>query len=399
MKFVKYLPEFGVEPIVYCPENPNYLKTDESLLQEVSNDITILKTPVTEVSKFAFRPKKKSASGVANATNNKLLSFIRGNFFTPDAKVLWVKPSVEFLTDYLTENPVDVIISTGPPHSMHLIAQQLKESFDIPWMADFRDPWTDLYYNKEFFQLGFAKRKNKRLEEKVLKSADVVVTVGNELKKYFERFNSNVEVIPNGFDDEVEHDEEIELSQKFSLSYIGLLPKSSLPTNLLMAIQRLIDENSDFKNDIELNFIGDIHESVSASIHELQLSNYTNFFGYVPHKDAIKYQKSAQVLLVLIPNVDGNKGIITGKVFEYMAANRPILALGPINGDLQSILTNSNAGTIIDYDDYAKIKSVIIDLYTKFKTQKLAITSKGIEKYHRRNLTKQLAAIIKQIKS
>lgn len=384
---------------MYCPENPNYLKTDESLLREVSNDTTILKTPVTEVSKFAFRPKKKTTIGVANATNNKLLSFIRGNFFTPDAKVLWVKPSVEFLTDYLTENPVDVIISTGPPHSMHLIAQQLKESFDIPWMADFRDPWTDLYYNKEFFQLGFAKRKNKRLEEKVLKSADVVVTVGNELKKYFERFNSNVEVIPNGFDDEVEHDEEIELSQKFSLSYIGLLPKSSLPTNLLMAIQRLIDENSDFKNDIELNFIGDIHESVSALIHELQLSNYVNFFGYVPHKDAIKYQKSAQVLLVLIPNVYGNKGIITGKVFGYMAANRPILALGPINGDLQSILTNSNAGTIIDYDDYVKIKSVLIELYTKFKTQKLAITSKGIEKYHRRNLTKQLAAIIKQIKS
>lgn len=384
---------------MYCPENPNYLKTDESLLQEVSNDITILKTPVTEVSKFAFRPKKTTTTGVANATNNKLLSFIRGNFFTPDAKVLWVKPSVEFLTDYLTENPVDVIISTGPPHSMHLIAQQLIESFDIPWMADLRDPWTDLYYNKEFFQLGFAKRKNKRFEEKVLKSADVVVTVGNELKKYFERFNSNVEVIPNGFDDEVEHDKEIKLSQKFSLSYIGLLPKSSLPANLLMAIQCLIDENSDFKNDIELNFIGDIHESVSALIHELQLSNYTNFFGYVPHKEAIKYQKSAQVLLVLIPNVNGNKGIITGKVFEYMAANRPILALGPINGDLQSILTNSNAGTIIDYDDYVKIKSVLIELYTKFKTQKLAITSKGIEKYHRRNLTKQLAAIIKQIKS
>jgi len=397
LKFVKYLPEFGVEPIVYCPENPNYLKTDESLLQEVSNEITILKTPVTEVSKFAFRSKKTTTTGVANATNNKLLSFIRGNFFTPDAKVLWVKPSVEFLTDYLTENPVDVIISTGPPHSMHLIAQQLKESFDIPWMADFRDPWTDLYYNKEFFQLGFAKRKNKRLEEKVLKSADVVVTVGNELKKYFERFNSNVEVIPNGFDDEVDNHEKIELSQKFSLSYIGLLPKSSLPANLLMAIQCLIDENSDFKNDIELNFIGDIHESVSALIHELQLSNYTNFFGYVPHKEAIKYQKSAQVLLVLIPNIDGNKGIITGKVFEYMAANRPILALGPINGDLQSILTKSNAGTIVDYDDYAKIKSVIIDLYTKFKTQKLAIRSKGIEKYHRRNLTKQLAAIIKQI--
>ena len=388
-----------MEPIVYCPENPNYLKTDESLLREVSNDTTILKTPVTEVSKFAFRPKKTTTTGVANATNNKLLSFIRGNFFTPDAKVLWVKPSVEFLTDYLTENPVDVIISTGPPHSMHLIAQQLKKSFDIPWMADFRDPWTDLYYNKDFYQLGFAKRKNKRLEEKVLKTADVVVTVGNELKKYFDRFNSNVEVITNGFDDEVDNHEKIELSQKFSLSYIGLLPKSSLPTNLLMAIQRLIDENSDFKNDIELNFIGDIHESVSALIHELQLSNYTNFFGYVPHKDAIKYQKSAQVLLVLIPNVDGNKGIITGKVFEYMAANRPILALGPINGDLQSILTNSNAGTIIDYDDYVKIKSVLIELYTKFKTQKLAITSKGIEKYRRRNLTKQLAAIIKQIKS
>jgi hypothetical protein len=399
LKFVKYLPEFGVEPIVYCPENPNYFKTDETLLQEVSNEVTILKTLVTDVSKFALRPKKKSTSGVANATNNKLLSFIRGNFFTPDAKVLWVKPSIEFLTDYLTENPVDVIISTGPPHSMHLIAQKLKESFGIPWMADFRDPWTDLYYNKDFYQLGFAKRKNNRLEEKVLKTADMVVTVGNELKKYFDRFNSNVEVITNGYDDEVDNYEKIELSHKFSLSYIGLLPKSSLPTNLLIAIQRLIEEKPEFNNDIELNFVGDIHESVSALVSELGLSEYTNFLGYVPHKEAIKYQKSARVLLVIIPNVEGNKGIITGKVFEYMAANRPILALGPTDGDLQTILNDSNAGTVIDYDDLDKIKSVLIDLYTKFKNRKLAIVSQGVEKYHRRNLTKQLATIIKQVKS
>lgn len=384
---------------MYCPENPNYLKTDETLLQEVSNEVTILKVPVTDVSKFALRPKKKSTSGVANATNNKLLSFIRGNFFTPDAKVLWVNPSVEFLTDYLTENPVDVIISTGPPHSMHLIAQKLKESFGIPWMADFRDPWTDLYYNKDFYQLGFAKRKNKRLEEKVLKTADMVVTVGNELKKYFDRFNSNVEVITNGYDDEVANHEKIELSHKFSLSYIGLLPKSSLPTNLLIAIQGLIEEKPEFNNDIELNFVGDIHESVSALVSELGLSEYTNFLGYVPHKEAIKYQKSAQVLLVIIPNVEGNKGIITGKVFEYMAANRPILALGPADGDLQTILNDSNAGTVIDYDDLDKIKSVLIDLYTKFKNRKLAIASQGVEKYHRRNLTKQLATIIKQVKS
>ncbi|MGC6284056.1 MAG: glycosyltransferase family 4 protein [Polaribacter sp.] len=399
MKFVKYLPEFGVEPIVYCPENPNYLKTDETLLQEVSNEVTILKVPVTDVSKFALRPKKKSTSGVANATNNKLLSFIRGNFFTPDAKVLWVNPSVEFLTNYLTENPVDVIISTGPPHSMHLIAQKLKESFGIPWMADFRDPWTDLYYNKDFYQLGFAKRKNNRLEERVLKTADMVVTVGNELKKYFDRFNSNVEVITNGYDDEVDNYEKIELSHKFSLSYIGLLPKSSLPTNLLIAIQRLIEEKPEFNNDIELNFVGDIHESVSALVSELGLSEYTNFLGYVPHNEAIKYQKSAWVLLVIIPNVEGNKGIITGKVFEYMAANRPILALGPTDGDLQTILNDSNAGTVIDYDDLDKIKSVLIDLYTKFKNRKLAIVSQGVEKYHRRNLTKQLATIIKQVKS
>ena len=384
---------------MYCPENPNYLKTDETLLQEVSNEITILKVPVTDVSKFALRPKKKSTSGVANATNNKLLSFIRGNFFTPDAKVLWVQPSVEFLSKYLSENQVDVIISTGPPHSMHLIAQKLKTTFSIPWMADFRDPWTDLYYNKDFYQLGFAKRKNKRLEEKVLKTADVVVTVGNELKKYFDRFNSNVEVITNGYDDEVDNYEKIELSHKFSLSYIGLLPKSSLPTNLLIAIQRLIEGKPEFNNDIELNFVGDIHESFSALVSELGLSEYTNFLGYVPHKEAIKYQKSARVLLVIIPNVEGNKGIITGKVFEYMAANRPILALGPADGDLQTILNDSNAGTVIDYDDLDKIKSVLIDLYTKFKNRKLAIVSQGVEKYHRRNLTKHLATIIKQVKS
>ena len=400
LKFVKYLQEFGIEPVVYTVENANYLKQDTSLLNEVPRGIEILKQPIWEPTALLFWKKsKQQIKGISNVSKGGFLSFIRGNFFIPDPKVFWVKPSVSYLQKYLDANDIDVIISTGPPHSVHLIAEILHQKNDIKWLADFRDPWSDLYYNKDFKQLAFAKNKNRKLEESVLKNADCIVTVSNSLKQEFAKTAKKVEVITNGYDDEFVAAENAILDTKFSISYIGLLPKQSNPKLLFKVLKALCEENLNFKKDLQLNFIGDIYEEVKVAIEENKLLQNTNFVGYVSHQKAIEYQNTSQVLLLLIPNVKNNKGILTGKLFEYLKAKRPILAIGPEKGDLAAILQETNSGVIVNFDAEEKLKLEIEALYQKYKEDKLTVNFNNIEKYHRKELTKKLAFILKSLNS
>ena len=398
LKFVKYLQNFDIEPIVYTVDNANYPKEDSSLLNEVPENIKVLKQPIWEPTDlFFWKKKSEQKKDISNSTNSEFLSFIRGNFFIPDPKVFWVKRSVKFLNNYLKENNVDVIISTGPPHSMHLIAKKLHQKHKLKWIADFRDPWTDLYYNREFKQLLFAKNKNKKLETSVLKKADCVLTVSNSLKKEFAKKAKRVAVITNGFDDEVLTKGLVVLDKKFTISYIGLLPKQSNPKLLFKVLSTLSLENSDFKKDLEIKFIGDISEDVNIEINSYDLSANTSFIGYVSHEKAIDYQKKSQVLLLLIPNIEKSEGILTGKLFEYLTAKRPILAIGPETGDLSEILKNTNAGVVLNFDNEERLTSEIRKLYSQYKTGNLKVDSKNIEQYHRKELTNSLSEIIKSL--
>lgn len=400
LKFVKYLQEFGIEPVVYTVDKGNYVKEDASLLKEVPQNIEILKQPIWEpTSLLIWKKKRQLENGISNVSKGGLLSFIRGNLFIPDPKKFWVKPSVNFLQEYLDKNNVDVIISTGPPHSMHLIAQKLKHQNDIKWLADFRDPWSDLYYNKDFKQRSFAKIKNRQLEEAVLKNADCILTVSTTLQKEFSKISKRVAVITNGFDDEFLDSQKVILDANFSISYIGLLPKQSNPSLFFKVLQRLCQENLAFKNDLQINFIGDISEEVKAEIELNNLVENTNFVGYVSHQKAIGYQKKSQVLLLLIPDVKNNKGILTGKLFEYLTAKRPILAIGPEEGELATILTETNAGVVINFNAEEKLEFHIRGLYQKFKEEKLIVNATNTQKYHRKELTKNLAFLLKSLNS
>jgi len=398
LKFVKYLQNFDIQPVVYTVDDANYPKEDKTLLNEVPKGIEVLKQPIWEPTDVMFWKKKnQQKKDISNSTNSGLLSFIRGNFFIPDPKVFWVKKSVRFLNNYLKTNKIDVIISTGPPHSMHLIAQQLHQKNNLKWIADFRDPWSDLYYNAAFKQLSFAKKKNEKLEDAVFKSADCILTVSNSLQKEFSKKAKRVEVITNGFDDEVLSSENQELDDKFTISYIGLLPKQSNPKILFSVLQALCINDADFKKDLQLNFIGDISTEVKQEIALHNLDQNTVFKGYVPHQKAITYQKKAQVLLLLIPNVKKSDGILTGKLFEYLTAKRPILAMGPEKGDLAEILKTTNAGVVVGFDNPKKLKAQICSLYKDYKSGNLAVSSKNIEQFHRKELTKKLSTIIKSL--
>lgn len=393
LKFTKYLSSFGITPIVYVPENAAYPTIDKKLLEEVAN-VEVLSAPIFNPQDLL--PKKKQQSGVANVSKGGVLSWIRGNFFIPDAKVFWVKPSVKLVSKYVVENKVDVVISSGPPHSMHLIAEKVKAKTNVKWIADFRDPWTTLYYAEDFQLSNFAKRKNEQLERKVLQNADVVLTVSNTLQQEFSLTAKKVEVITNGFDDEVEV-LNIALDKKFSISHIGLLPRQSNPMVLWQVLREISEENKSFKNDLEISLTGNVSEETIQAIKENKLENNLLLNGYVSHKKAIRLQKQSQVLLLLIPNTKNSKGILTGKLFEYLTSKRPILAIGDEDGDLATILKETNAGTLVGFKNKARLKAEVLKLYKDFKDGSLTVKPRSIEQYHRKNLTEQLSKIIKNL--
>ncbi len=398
LKFVKYLPEFDIEPIVYTVDNANYEVIDDSLVNEIPTGITVLKQSILEPNRF-IKNKKVATARVSSKPNffQKTLQYIRGNYFIPDARKFWVKPSANYLKTYLKHNPVDVVITTGPPHSLHLIGMQLKREIGVKWLADFRDPMSNLFYNKELLLTKKSKQKLMQLEKEILTTADKVITVSNTIAHEFENSGVEVEVVSNGYDDEVLISKNIEVDKKFTLTQIGLLPTQSNPKILWKVLQELVVENKSFATDLEIKLVGNVADKILKNCADFGLDNFLKLEKYVPHTKAIELQKQAQVLLLLIPNVEGAEGIVTGKIFEYLVSNRPILAIAPTDGDVSKIISETNTGFVVDFDNEIKLKKVILELYNNYKQGILDVKVKNIAQFHRRNLTNKLAQIIKSL--
>jgi len=401
LKFVKYFSSFGVEPVIYTVENPNYPIEDISLINDIPKNIEVLKQPILEPNNlFSIFGKKKIESAGFLKSNpsflGKLLQYIRANYFIPDARKFWVKPSVKYLKKYLKENNIDVIITTGPPHSMHLIGLNLKRKLGVKWLADFRDPWTEIDYFHQLPLTKKAKEKHHFLEKEVLNEADAILVVGNIMKENFNQYNKNTHVITNGFDGEIT-DVEVKLDSKFTLTHIGLMNSDRNPKMLWKVLAEIINENEDFKVDFELKLIGKVDDSVVNDILNFNLKKNVTIINYVAHNEVVEFQKKSQALLLIVNNVPSAKQIITGKIFEYLMAKRPILAIAPKNGDLSEIIHETNSGEVVDFEDKVALKKSILNLYSKFKQGKLTVESKNIEQYHRRELTKKVSDIINSI--
>ena len=402
LKFVKYLPDFGIQPIVYIPENPTYPIVDENLVKEVSDKAIILRNKIFEpyqLASFLSKNKtKKISSGII--PNQKKQSFldktflwIRGNLFIPDARVFWVKPSVSYLEKYIVQNNIDTIITSGPPHSLHLIGLELKQKLDLKWFADFRDPWTTIGYHKSLRLSSFAAKKHKFLEHQVLNSADMIIVTSKTTKTEFEAITAKpITVITNGYD--AEQVEKQTLDSKFSLAHIGSFLSERNPLILWESLVELVQEIPDFKSHLEIKLIGAVSQEVLETITQFGLNFYLNNLGYVSHKEAIAHQRKSQVLLLIEIDSEDTKSIIPGKLFEYMVSNRPIVAIGPEGSDFAEIITDTNTGVFLKYSEKMKLKSVILDFYNQFLEGKLQSNGVGLQKYSRKSLTKELAHLI-----
>lgn len=404
LKFVKYLPDFGIHPVVYIPENPNYPIVDEKLLEEIPHDITILKQTIMEpyglASVFSKKNTQKISSGIIpnkrkQSMIQRVMLWIRGNLFIPDARVFWVKPSVNYLEKYILENNIETVITTGPPHSLHLIGLQLKKKISLQWIADFRDPWTSIGYHKELLLTKKSQHKHKELEKKVLQSADCILVTSPSTKEEFSQITSQpIEVITNGYD--VEMVQKQPLDAKFSLAHIGSFLSDRNPRILWKSLAELIKENADFKRDFQLKLIGKVSQEVLDTISEFRLDSYVNNLGYVSHTEAVVEQRKSQVLLLVEIDSELTKSIIPGKLFEYMVSERPILALGPEDSDFESIVVSTNTGSFFKYDEKENLKEKIWEYYLMYQQNNLKVFPVGLQQYSRKKLTEKLAQCLKK---
>ncbi|MEP2238497.1 MAG: glycosyltransferase family 4 protein [Maribacter sp.] len=401
LKFVKYLRDFDIEPVLYIPENPHYPLLDESFSHDIPDDLKIYKQSIKEpyriASIFSSKKTKRISSGIIQTKNQsfveKALLWVRGNLFIPDARKFWVKPSVSFLKDVLEKEGINTIITTGPPHSVHLIGYYLKQAQPLNWIADFRDPWTTIGYHKKLKLTSSAEKKHKQLESDVLNSADKIIVTSNTTKQEFQLITKKpIQVITNGFDGDIAI--ESILDSKFTISHIGSLLSGRNPVNFWRVLSNLVEENEDFKNALQLRFIGVVSDEILSAIAEQGLQDYIEIVGYVSHKEALTYQKVSQVLLLVEIDSQDTIGIIPGKLFEYMAAKRPILGVGPKNWEVASIVTKTETGQVFEYSDDIELKNVLLSWFQQFKKGELQITPSNIEQFSRRELTRKLVEYI-----
>ncbi|MCB6002066.1 glycosyltransferase family 4 protein [Flavobacterium psychrophilum] len=402
LKFVKYLPDYNIQPIVYIPENPTYPIIDEGLICEVSEQAIILKNKIIEPYQLASVFSKKSTKGISSGIipNQKKQSFIqkilllvRGNLFIPDARILWVKPSVKYLEKYISENNIDTIITSGPPHSLHLIGLKLKQNLNVKWFADFRDPWTTIGYHSALKLSSYAEKKHKNLERKVLNTADTIIVTSKTTKTEFQAITTKpIEVITNGYD--VENISKQTLDEKFTLAHIGSFLSDRNPIILWESLSELVAENEKFATLFQLKLIGKVSQEILDTIDGFNLNSYVNNLGYVSHKEAIEHQKKSQVLLLIEIDSEDTKSIIPGKLFEYMVSERPIIGIGPKGSDFAEIITETNTGVFFTYNEKEKLKKQILSYFELYLTQKLTVSAVGLQQYSRKKLTEKLSKLI-----
>lgn len=408
VKFTKYLRDYGWEPIIYTPENPEFPSIDESFAKDIPSGVKILKQPIWEPYNIYKNITGKKGEAInagfisekkKQSKKDKFFIWLRGNFFIPDPRVFWVKPSIKYLTKYIKSNPVDAIITTGPPHSMHLIGLGLKKAMPkLAWVADFRDPWTKIDFYKELNLSYLANKKHHRLEANVIKTADSVIVVSEGMKKDFEHLTAkNLEVITNGYDESDTEMEDIVLDEKFTLAHIGTLNAARNPNVIWKALSSICSDNEEFSKDLQIKLIGKIDFSALEAISKNGLNKNLLKIDYLAHTEAIKAQKSAQVLMLLINNTENASAILTGKFFEYLAANRPIIAVGPTDGDVAKVLSETNAGNMVDFYDEKEAKATILSYYERYKTKTLNVKTESVERFSRRSLTGELVKLLNSL--
>ena len=416
VKFAKYLPQEGWQPVIYTPENPEYTAIDHTLEAEIPRTTEIIRRPITEpydlyrklMGKGASTDMKTLTAGASGGAVTEISSgrksfkqrlslWIRGNLFVPDPRVGWVKPSVRFLKKYLAEHPVDVIVTTGPPHSMHLIGQRLHKELGLPWIPDFRDPWTRMYYLKHLPMTARTWRRLRAMEQSVLDDCSTVLAVTPLVQEEFQaQTKTPVAMITNGYDGG-DFEQKVEPDGFFNIVHTGLFAADGNPLIFWKALGIKAWADPEFKAALRLRLVGKVDREVYDAIEEAGLKDNVVDLGYRDHLAAVREQLAATVLVLPLRNDPEYRPILPGKLFEYLASRRPILGIGQEDGAMARVLADTGAGITAGWDNLDAMRTFIDTAWEQHKAGGVPPVQGDIARFSRRSLTRELAALLERV--
>ena len=406
LKFVKYLRDFGWEPIVLTAENPSYQFIDHDNLKEIPDGIEIHKVPIFEpINAFKKITGRKKETPLQNITNNsdkkrsiidKFGMWVRGNFFIPDARSAWIKPCVKYIDRYLENNQVDAILTDGPPHTNTVIGMRIAQKHSIPWLADFQDPWTQVDYYKELYIGKRADKIHRALEQEVFQTAGKITIASPSWKKDLESIGGkNVDVIYYGYDETDFSEFSAKQEDSFIIFHGGLLGQDRNPEVFFSVLHELLNLHPEIGSKIKLKFAGEVDLTVKNSLKKHHLLEYTELMGMIPRKQVIKEYEKAALLLLPINKADNAAGRIPGKLFEMLRTGKNILVLGPDDGDVKSIVEMEKRGRSFEYDDKDLLMSYLTDVLLNSSE---SINMKGtIDKYSNKLITGKIAKYLDEM--
>lgn len=416
LKFTKYLPLYGWQPIILTVKNGSYPAIDHSLVEEVPDEVPVFKTTSLEPHQFFnfIRGKKgkkvnvgmdqdTQASNLFKKWVNGLGMYARANIFVPDARIGWKPFAIPMAKKIIKQYQPDCVVTSGPPQSTHLIGLQLQKIYHLPWLADLRDPWTNAYYNNSLQRNKQALNKDKSLENQVIQSSDHISVVSPGMRDEFIERNTHISILYNGYDEtDFEQIPDSIRTDQFTLQYVGSFKNTEIHIPLWLAIRELLDESESFANHFRLVFTGNVTDAVKESIVEHALSNQVTYRGFVDHEEAIQDMIQANLLLFILADLPGSHKVVTGKILEYLASGTPIFGIGIQNGGADQILQACGRPGLYDYNQKNLYKKALKAYFEEWLNNRQVSKKHRIgihEQYSRRGITQQLAKILNQITS
>jgi len=395
LKFVKYLPQFDWQPTVITTLAGDYPALDTSLLADVPANVKVVRTKTPTFGKFFNKKGEKNLPyGSLEIRPNdsfckKITFWIRLNLIVPDARKFWNKYAYKAACQELRKERYEAIITSGPPHSTHLVGRKLKQKFGVKWLADFRDPWTKIDYLEKVKRSKLTAKLDRKLEAKVVHDCDLVLSINQKILHDLAAGEKG-KIISNGFDASDFAGKKKQLNQKFTISYFGNITGERNPAIVLQALNYL----TEFVSNLQLDFWGNVSRDVQAELLAADKNHLIVFHDYISHEQVLQEMIDSDLLLLIINNVPDNKGILTGKIYEYLGAGVPVLGIGPIAGEAAEILQKTNAGQMFDYKDENSIKDFIARIYENRLKGRTADHSAAVGSFSRQELTKELAEIL-----